>query len=242
MNSLRFSGSACPDTCSADTVVPRTTNMSQPASTTVFANSLVRCGDSEPAEAAQRDRRLRRHHRVHRGGHDRQLEAVGVDLPGHRHLLRVAGAAGRHDRDVVEGVGVPAALGLADLEFLHAASLTGGGDAQPAEADRRPSQRSSTASTSATGVHISTAAAIWPPRKPSSGSLESITGSVSLRVLRLSWLLKMKSFQEATNTSAVVPAIPGRAIGMTTRTTRCTVPAPSISAASSTSRGTARKA
>ncbi len=49
MNSLRFSGSAWPDTCSAETVVPRITNMSQPASTTALANSLVRCGDSEPA-------------------------------------------------------------------------------------------------------------------------------------------------------------------------------------------------
>ena len=37
MNSLRFSGSACDETCSADTVVPRITNMSTPASTTVLA-------------------------------------------------------------------------------------------------------------------------------------------------------------------------------------------------------------
>ena len=49
MNSLRFSGSACAETCSAETVVPRMTNMSTPASTTALANSLVRCGDSEPA-------------------------------------------------------------------------------------------------------------------------------------------------------------------------------------------------
>ena len=44
MNSLRFSGSACALTCSALTVVPRMTNMSTPASTTVLANSLVRWG------------------------------------------------------------------------------------------------------------------------------------------------------------------------------------------------------
>ena len=49
MNSLRFSGSAWPLTCSELTVVPRITNMSTPASTTAFANSLVRCGLSEPA-------------------------------------------------------------------------------------------------------------------------------------------------------------------------------------------------
>ena len=33
------------------------------------------------------------HHRVHRGGHDRHVEAVGVDLPVDVHLLGVAGAA-----------------------------------------------------------------------------------------------------------------------------------------------------
>ena len=49
MNSLRFNGSAWPETCSADTVVPLMTNMSTPASTTVLKYSLVRCGDSEPA-------------------------------------------------------------------------------------------------------------------------------------------------------------------------------------------------
>ena len=49
MNSLRLSGSAWALTCSALTVVPRITNMSTPASTTALANSLVRCGLSEPA-------------------------------------------------------------------------------------------------------------------------------------------------------------------------------------------------
>ena len=49
MNSLRLSGSAWLLTCSALTVVPRMTNMSTPASTTAFACSLVRWGDSEPA-------------------------------------------------------------------------------------------------------------------------------------------------------------------------------------------------
>ena len=49
MNSLRFSGSACALTCSALTVVPRMTNMSTPASTTVLANSLVRWGLRLPA-------------------------------------------------------------------------------------------------------------------------------------------------------------------------------------------------
>ena len=49
MKRLRFSGSARPDTCSAETVVPRMTNRSTPASTTVRQNSWVRCGVSAPA-------------------------------------------------------------------------------------------------------------------------------------------------------------------------------------------------
>ena len=60
MNSLRFSGSAWLETCSAETVVPRMTNMSTPASTTVLANSLVRCGDSEPATVTPASRIWRR--------------------------------------------------------------------------------------------------------------------------------------------------------------------------------------
>ena len=60
MNSLRFSGSAWPETCSALTVVPRMTNMSTPASTTALANSLVRCGDSEPATVTPASRTSRR--------------------------------------------------------------------------------------------------------------------------------------------------------------------------------------
>ena len=49
MNRLRLSGSARPLTCSAETVVPRMTNRSQPASTTVFQCCWVRCGLSAPA-------------------------------------------------------------------------------------------------------------------------------------------------------------------------------------------------
>ncbi len=45
MNCLRLSGSARPETCSADTVVPRITKMSTPASTTALAYRAVRCGD-----------------------------------------------------------------------------------------------------------------------------------------------------------------------------------------------------
>ena len=49
MNRLRLSGSARPETCSAETVVPRMTKRSTPASTTTLENSWVRCGESAPA-------------------------------------------------------------------------------------------------------------------------------------------------------------------------------------------------
>ena len=60
MNSLRFSGSAWTLTCSALTVVPRMTNMSTPASTTVLANSLVRWGLRLPATVTPASRISRR--------------------------------------------------------------------------------------------------------------------------------------------------------------------------------------
>ena len=49
MNFLRLSGSWFFETCSAETVVPRMTNRSTPAATTVSYSSCVRCGESAPA-------------------------------------------------------------------------------------------------------------------------------------------------------------------------------------------------
>ena len=49
MNFLRLRGSSTLETCSAETVVPRMTNRSTPAATTVSYSSCVRCGVSEPA-------------------------------------------------------------------------------------------------------------------------------------------------------------------------------------------------
>ena len=74
---------------------------------------------AETAEPAEGDRRRRRHHRVHRGGQDRRVEPVGVDLPRGADRLGVAGAPRGHDRDVVEGVGATGALGAADLDLGH---------------------------------------------------------------------------------------------------------------------------
>ena len=48
MNCLRFSGSLSDDTCSAETVVPRMTKKSTPASTTASAYAWVFCGDRAP--------------------------------------------------------------------------------------------------------------------------------------------------------------------------------------------------
>ena len=49
MNCLRLSVSCALETCSADTVVPRMTNSSTPASTTVLQCSKVRAGDRAAA-------------------------------------------------------------------------------------------------------------------------------------------------------------------------------------------------
>jgi len=56
MNCLRLSGSAWPETCSADTVVPRMTNRSTPASTTWLGELLgplrrQRAGHGDPGVA-----------------------------------------------------------------------------------------------------------------------------------------------------------------------------------------------
>ena len=75
---------------------------------------------AEAAHLAERDRGRRRHHRVHRRGQHRDVEAVGVDLPGGADLLGVARAPRGHDRDVVEGVRAATALGTADLDLGHA--------------------------------------------------------------------------------------------------------------------------
>jgi hypothetical protein len=47
---------------------------------------------SEAAEPAQLDRRGRRHHRVHGGCDQRELERVGIDPPRQRHLFVATGA------------------------------------------------------------------------------------------------------------------------------------------------------
>ena len=67
MNFLRLSGSATFDTCSADTVVPRITNRSTPAATTVSYRSCVRCGVRAPATVTPAARTSARRSRTSSG-------------------------------------------------------------------------------------------------------------------------------------------------------------------------------
>ena len=73
---------------------------------------------AESAEPAEFDRELRRHQRVGRMRHDRDLEPVGVELPGRRDVLRRAGASRRHDIDVTEFVSAPGCSAHADLDHV----------------------------------------------------------------------------------------------------------------------------
>ena len=60
---------------------------------------------AEAAQAPELDGRGRAHHPVHGRAQQRQLEAVGVDLPGDVDVLGVPGAPAGDDGDVVEPVG-----------------------------------------------------------------------------------------------------------------------------------------
>ena len=75
--------------------------------------------DTDPAEPADLDGGGRADHRVHGRGHQRQLEAEGVDLPGDVDVLGVTGATAGHDGDVVEPVGPPRRLADPDLDLSH---------------------------------------------------------------------------------------------------------------------------
>src|SRR5204863_2969825 len=75
--------------------------------------------DGEAAEAPDLDRAGGRHGRVHRRGEHRELEPIGVDLPGDVHVVGVARPPRRNDRDLIEAVRPPSRLPRTDLE-LHA--------------------------------------------------------------------------------------------------------------------------
>ena len=79
----------------------------------------------QATEPTERDGGGRRHDRVHRRTHDGDVEVVGVDLPRHRDVLRVAGASRGDDRDLFEGVGTAAAFAAANLDLGHDETLPG---------------------------------------------------------------------------------------------------------------------
>ena len=100
--------------------------------------------DAQPAEAAQLDGRVRADHAVHGRRQQRQVEAVGVDLPGDVDVLGVAGPAAGHDGDVVEPVGPAPRLEDADLDLCHMPALRPSSSHRPSpgrHADVRPRYR-----------------------------------------------------------------------------------------------------
>ncbi len=81
--------------------------------------------NAEPTETTQSNRRLRGAHRIHRRSEDGDVEVVGVDLPRHRHLFRVTGAARGDDGDLVEAVDPAPPLAASDLDLGHRQTLPG---------------------------------------------------------------------------------------------------------------------
>ena len=83
--------------------------------------------DGEAAEAADDARGLRRDDAVHRGGEQRELEAVRAERPGDVDVVGVARPARRDDRYVIESIGAARLLASADLD-LHGGILGVGAD------------------------------------------------------------------------------------------------------------------
>ena len=79
---------------------------------------FTRYQNAEAAELAELDRGRGRHHAVHRGAEQRELEQVRPELPADVDVLRVARTAARDDCDVVEPVRAARLLPSADL-YLH---------------------------------------------------------------------------------------------------------------------------
>ena len=73
--------------------------------------------DAQAAELAEADRRRGGDDAVHGRSEQRQLEAVGAEVPRDVDVVGVARPARGHDRDVVEPVGPPALLAPTDLDF-----------------------------------------------------------------------------------------------------------------------------
>ncbi len=86
---------------------------------------------ADATEAPDLDGGGRADHAVHGRGHERELEAVGVDLPADVDVLGVPGPPARHDGDVVEPVGPTSRLPEPDLDLCHVSSPAFGGGRKP---------------------------------------------------------------------------------------------------------------
>ena len=96
------------------------TRASAPSASACRAHRPSALSTAEPAELADRDRGRRRDDGVGRVGDQRDVEAVGVELPGGRHLLRAAGPPRRHDLDLRQVVAAPGLPAHPDLhEVTH---------------------------------------------------------------------------------------------------------------------------
>ena len=84
----------------------------------VAGPQAVQVEHADAAEATEGDRRLRAHHRVHRGRHQGDIDVVGVDLPADVDILGVTGAPRGHEGDIVQRVGAAPALATTDFHFV----------------------------------------------------------------------------------------------------------------------------
>src|SRR4051794_25764999 len=73
----------------------------------------------QAAELADDPCGVGRDHAVHRRGEQRQLEAVRAERPRDVDVVGIAGAPGRHDRDVVESIRAAGLLPATDLDLHH---------------------------------------------------------------------------------------------------------------------------
>jgi len=83
----------------------------------VAGEDALEVQDAEAAELAEDRRGRRRDDAVHRGAEERKLEPVRAERPADVDVVRVPGATGRNDRDVIEAVGAAALLASTDLYF-----------------------------------------------------------------------------------------------------------------------------
>src|SRR5438270_489620 len=101
------------------TPMPRTPRVEHALGIVVSGPQTLEIQDGHTTELPDLDRRGRADDAVHGGRHQRQVEAVGVDLPGDVDVLGVARAPAGDDGDVVEAVRPPTRFADPDLDPSH---------------------------------------------------------------------------------------------------------------------------